>query len=216
MATDVLNLPNYDKFTELNPGLNPGYIQAGLTYTVPFTNVNPPATWMTVGGCTPLLELNSNTQENSNTGITSTASTLKTSLESSLISKPTIDNTALLSLSSTTITSSSLSDKSATHKPSFITYNSPPTSTTKRITNTKTTSATSSEVTVNCSAGGAGNTTLNTLQKYGKKFCQNLDSAVLNGELQTTFSVGWLFGCEDEEQSIIELGSLCSAMLAKP
>ncbi|KAH7112258.1 hypothetical protein B0J13DRAFT_534148 [Dactylonectria estremocensis] len=77
MAADVLNLPNYDKFTELNQGLNPAYIRVGQTYTMPFTDVNPPATWMTVGGCTPLLELNSDTttsiKENSNIRTTSTA-----------------------------------------------------------------------------------------------------------------------------------------------
>ncbi|KAH7115408.1 hypothetical protein B0J13DRAFT_572593 [Dactylonectria estremocensis] len=77
MAADVLNLPNYDKFTELNQGLNPAYIRVGQTYTVPFTDVNPPATWMTVSGCTPLLELNSDTttsiKENSNIRTTSTA-----------------------------------------------------------------------------------------------------------------------------------------------
>ncbi|KAH7114729.1 hypothetical protein B0J13DRAFT_573023 [Dactylonectria estremocensis] len=77
MAADVLNLPNYDKFTELNQGLNPAYIRVGQTYNVPFTDVNPPATWMTVGRCTPLLELNSDTttsiKENSNIRTTSTA-----------------------------------------------------------------------------------------------------------------------------------------------
>ncbi|KAH7117238.1 hypothetical protein B0J13DRAFT_203456 [Dactylonectria estremocensis] len=40
MAADVLNLPNYDKFTELNQGLNPAYIRVGQTYTVPFTDEN--------------------------------------------------------------------------------------------------------------------------------------------------------------------------------
>ncbi|KAH7112283.1 hypothetical protein B0J13DRAFT_576125 [Dactylonectria estremocensis] len=205
---------------------------------------------MTVGGCTPLLELNSNTQENSNIGTTSTASTPKTNLESSSNSKPStletfltsihtkspdasittslisINDTALLSLSSTRSSSSSLSDKSATPKPSSINQNSSPTSTTKRITNTKTTSTISSEVTVHCGKTGTGITTLDTLQKYAKKFCQNLDGAALskneslkyahgNGELQHTFQVSWVSGCEAEEQSIIETGSLCSATLVK-
>ncbi|KAH7109746.1 hypothetical protein B0J13DRAFT_294959 [Dactylonectria estremocensis] len=74
MAADVLNLPNYDKFTELNQGLNPAYIRVGQTYTMPFTDVNPPATWMTVGGCTPLLELNSDTMSHLSTDETTARS----------------------------------------------------------------------------------------------------------------------------------------------
>ncbi|KAI5465165.1 hypothetical protein BGZ63DRAFT_379512 [Mariannaea sp. PMI_226] len=56
-VASVLHLENYQTLVELNHGLDVGYIQRGESYTVPYTSVDPPATWVTVDECTHLLLL---------------------------------------------------------------------------------------------------------------------------------------------------------------
>jgi hypothetical protein len=89
MAANALHLKNYDKFVELNPDFNTDSVQRGKTYTVPFTVVDPPATWVKTGGCTPLLVLNTDastisTWKTSKIQQTSTPSTLETRRQNTL------------------------------------------------------------------------------------------------------------------------------------
>lgn len=116
MAADALDLRNYEPFIELNSGLEPTFIIAGQTYTVPFKGVKPPATWVEIDGCTPLLELNrevtsSSNQETSKAEEMSTRPTWQSSSSSSIVNKEAIETSI-----SETITSSSQGSTTAQPK----------------------------------------------------------------------------------------------------
>lgn len=107
MAADALDLRNYEPFIELNPDLEPTFIIAGQTYTVPFKDARPPATWVEVDGCTPLLQLNtevtsSSDQETSKAEEISTRPTRQSSNPPSIVNKESIQT----SVSETIIPSS--------------------------------------------------------------------------------------------------------------
>lgn len=76
---DVLHLKSYETIVELNANLDVDSVERGGTYTVPFTKVDPPATWATIDGCTPLLLLNADATSTL-TG-TSTSTSIRSTLE---------------------------------------------------------------------------------------------------------------------------------------
>ncbi|KAH6874178.1 hypothetical protein B0T10DRAFT_552941 [Thelonectria olida] len=71
---------NYETLVELNADFNVDSIERGKTYTVPYTKVDPPATWATVDGCTPLLLLSADAT--STLTSTSTSTSTRASLKS--------------------------------------------------------------------------------------------------------------------------------------
>lgn len=79
-VANALHLNNYETLVELNADFNVDSIERGKTYTVPYTKVDPPATWATVDGCTPLLLLSADAT--STLTSTSTSTSTRASLKS--------------------------------------------------------------------------------------------------------------------------------------
>ncbi|KAH6970358.1 hypothetical protein BKA56DRAFT_622064 [Ilyonectria sp. MPI-CAGE-AT-0026] len=106
-AAEALGLETYNKIINLNKGLNPESITAWKTYTVPYTDdLKPPATWVELNGCTPLLQLN---------GEVTSTSVQETTLKTKPIKKTIKTTTASLSKTKTpSITSSTTKTTSTT------------------------------------------------------------------------------------------------------